>query len=302
MSIRTDLHTQEGIQTYAAGMNASVSDKAKILPYIKPGNILEIGCGNGTVLELISEAFPESNVYGVDMSAQLLGLAAQRKYDGPVQLYCCDAKKLHTIDGAPRKFSSIIFCSVLHEIFSGYLARSVEDDPIQDAFNDTMDFIAHFCEEYLEDGGRLIIRDGMRPKSEMIYVEIDTPEQRDTFFRFVDDFTPFKIEFSYSSVTNKIKMSSIHLFEFLTKYFYEKNWNIEVTEQFGWADPESVAAYLSDYFNGDTEMSMQTVDEQTYTLEFLRNKWTGDFTLADMKGEEYVPKSTMIYVAEKVSL
>jgi SAM-dependent methyltransferase len=299
MSIRTDLHTPEGVQTYAAGMNASVSDKAKILPYIKPGSILEIGCGNGTVLELISEAYPESTVYGVDMSAQLLGLATQRKYDGPVKLYCCDAKKLHTVDGTARKFSTIVFCSVLHEIFSGYLARSVEDDPIEDAFKDTMSFVAHFCEEYLEDGGRLIIRDGVRPKSEMVYVEIDTPEQRDTFFRFADDFSPFQIEFSYCSRTNKIKMPSVHLFEFLTKYFYEKNWNIEVTEQFGWANPESIEASLNDCFQENLEMQMQTVEGQTYTLDFLRNKWAGDFTLTDMDGQEYVPHSTMIYVAQK---
>ncbi len=54
MSIRVDLHTVEGIQKYASGMNKSASDKAKILPYIKPGNILEIGCGTGLLLFAIA--------------------------------------------------------------------------------------------------------------------------------------------------------------------------------------------------------------------------------------------------------
>lgn len=295
MSIRQDLHSPEGIQAYASGMNASVSDKAKILPYIKPGNILEIGCGNGTVLEMISEQFPDSHVYGVDMSAQLLGLATQRKYDGDVNLFCCDARKLNEIQDAPKKFSTIVFCSVLHEIYSGFLARSVEDDPAQDAFEDTIKFIDHICTEYLEVGGRLVIRDGIRPADEMVYVEFDTPEQRDTFFRFVDDFSPFKIEFSYSSSADKIKMHSSHLFEFLTKYFYEKNWNIEVTEQFGWADGDSITAALEDW-----NPFMKEVEWNKYTLEFLRSKWEGDFTMTTMSGEKYMPASTMIYVAEKV--
>lgn len=296
MSIRPDLHSTEGIQAYASGMNASVSDKAKILPYIKPGNILEIGCGNGTVLEMISEYLPDSSIYGVDMAAQLLGLATQRKYDGDVNLFCCDARKLNTIEGAPSKFSTIVFCSVLHEIYSGFLARSVDDNPAQDAFNDTMRFVDHLCDEYLEEGGSLVIRDGIRPEDEMIYVEFDTPEQRDTFFRFVDDFSPFKIEFSYSSASNKIKMHSSHLFEFLTKYFYEKNWNIEVTEQFGWADGTAITQALS-----HGEAGMQEITWQKYTLEFLKNKWEGDFTMTTMAGEAYMPNSTMIYVAKKVT-
>jgi len=296
MSIRQDLHSQEGIQAYASGMNASVGDKAKILPYIKPGNILEIGCGNGTVLEMISEQFPESHIYGVDMAAQLLGLATQRKYDGDVNLFCYDARKLNTIESAPNKFSTIVFCSVLHEIYSGFLARSIEDNPAQDAFNDTMNFIDHICDEYLEVGGRLVIRDGIRPADEMVYVEFDTPEQRDTFFRFVDDFAPFKIEFSYSSKSDKIKMHSSHLFEFLTKYFYEKNWNIEVTEQFGWADEKAISAALL-----IGEAGMRGKDWQKYTSEFLRSKWEGDFTMTAMNGEKYMPFSTMIYVAEKAA-
>ena len=295
MSIRADLHSQEGIQTYASGMNTSASDKAKILPYIKPGNILEIGCGNGTVLEMISEKFPESSVFGVDMSAQLLGLATQRKYDGDIHLFCCDARKLNAIADAPKKFDTIVFCSVLHEIYSGFLARSVEDNPAQDAFNDTIGFIDHICAEYLEDGGRLVIRDGIKPQDEMIYVEFDNPEQRDKFFRFVDDFSPFKIEFSYSSNTEKIKMHSTHLFEFLTKYFYEKNWNIEVTEQFGWADPASITRLMKDC----GESGMVPVETETYTLDFLRNKWENDFTMTTLNGESYMPCSTMIYVAEK---
>lgn len=296
MSIRPDLHSKDGIQTYAAGMNASVVDKEKILPFVKAGNILEIGCGNGTVLEMISDNVQNSRVYGVDLSAQLLGLATQRKYGCPTKLYCCDAQKLHAMEGAPEKFSTIVFCSVLHEIFSGFLSRSIEDNPWLDAFNDTMAFVKHICEEYLEVGGHLIIRDGVKPSDEMVYITFETPEQRETFFRFVDDFSPFKIEFSYCSEADRIKAHSTHLFEFLTKYFYEKNWNIEVTEQFGWADPHSITEALAN----DEELVMRETFSTVYTLDFLRSKWDGDFTMVDEQGDSYMPSSTMIYVAERV--
>jgi SAM-dependent methyltransferase len=294
MSIRADLHSQEGLQAYASGMNASSGDKSKILKYVKPGKILEIGCGNGTVLEMLSKEFPSSSVFGVDMSAQLLGLASQRKYEGDVHLFCCDARKLNSISDAPKKFDTIVFCSVLHEIYSGFLARSVDDNPCQDALNDTIGFIQHICDEFLEEGGVLIIRDGIKPSEEMIYIEFSNPEQRDKFYKFVDDFSPFKIEFSYSSETQKIKINSTHVFEFLTKYFYVTNWNIEVTEQFGWSDPVAITSALNSNFS---KMHYKTSD--SYTLDYLHDRWIKDFTMTTTNGVSYMPCSTMIYVAEK---
>jgi SAM-dependent methyltransferase len=285
-------------------MNASVSDKAKILPYIQSGNILEIGCGNGTVLEMISEFSPGSSVYGVDMSAQLLGLATQRKYKGDVHLYCCDAKKLKRIDDAPKKFDTIVFCSVLHEIYSGFLANSTVSNTLDDALNKTIGFIKDMCNTYLTENGRLIIRDGVKPKNEMVYVDFHNPEQKDIFFQFVDDFSPFKIEFNYSSSTGKIRINSSHLFEFLTKYFYEKNWNIEVTEQFGWVDFQKINELLTSYsmycgsFNGQQSF-LNHVHSESYTLDFLEDKWNNDFTMTTTDNQPYMPCSTMIYVAQQ---
>src|SRR4029079_2166211 len=34
-----------GYEVYAAGMEASAADKAKLLPYVRPGVIADLGCG-----------------------------------------------------------------------------------------------------------------------------------------------------------------------------------------------------------------------------------------------------------------
>lgn len=292
MSIRVDLHSKEGIELYAAGMNASFQDKAKILPFIKSGNILEIGCGNGTVLEMISNEYPDGHLFGIDMSAKLLGLAMERKYKGEVSLHCDNAFKLNTcgINGLPNRFQTIIFCSVLHEIYSGFIAQS---GPDYTEFNRTMEFVRHLCDNYLEVGGRLIIRDGIPPKPEDVFLTFKD-QTNETFLKFVDDFSPFKISFSYSNTEDQIKIPSRHLFEFLTKYFYESNWAIEVTEQFGWGAPEDISRNLQ------CGAKYKTVSSVSYTLDYLRDKWANDFALTDAHGDNYVPHSTMIYVAEKI--
>ena len=42
---------------YAAGMEASATDKAKLLKFVRPGVIADLGCGTGTVMELLRRKF-----------------------------------------------------------------------------------------------------------------------------------------------------------------------------------------------------------------------------------------------------
>ena len=55
-------HTTEGFVVYAEDMEKSGAEKERLLPYVKEGIILEIGCGAGTVTELLSKHFPKSTI------------------------------------------------------------------------------------------------------------------------------------------------------------------------------------------------------------------------------------------------
>jgi len=306
MSIRQDLHTKEGIATYANGMNLSVNDKAKILEYIKPGKILEVGCGNGTVLEMISNAFPESHLVGIDLSAQLLGLAAERQYAGQVDLFRQDALTMRQNQAIPQQYDTIVFCSVLHEIFSWYLLNPRKDyifhaetDPEYAAYQSTMDFIFDIVKAHLKVGGHCVIRDGIKPVEEPVTINRFKAEGlQDKFYKFADDFSPFKINFgvSVNAQGTTFTIPSTHLFEFLTKYFYDKNWDIEVTEQFGWATIDKLS---HDFATREPSTPLSVIAAKHYTLDFLRDKWDNDLEMRNGAGDVYYPCSTMVFATAR---
>ncbi|MGF7473494.1 class I SAM-dependent methyltransferase, partial [Salmonella enterica subsp. enterica serovar Minnesota] len=61
-----------GYEVYAKGMEASAADKAKLLEFVRPGVIADLGCGTGTVLELLRRKFPDSQFVGVDLSPEMI--------------------------------------------------------------------------------------------------------------------------------------------------------------------------------------------------------------------------------------
>src|SRR6185295_9164332 len=61
---------RRGYEVYAKGMEASAADKAKLLKSVRPGVIAALGCGTGTVLELLQRTFRKSQFVGVDLSPE----------------------------------------------------------------------------------------------------------------------------------------------------------------------------------------------------------------------------------------
>jgi len=78
---------------------------------VKPGmNVLDIGCGTGEHLKLYQEQ--NCNIFGIDLSAAMLSVAAN-KLGEKVQLKQCDAVDTRfTAD----KFDLILLSTVLHEM------------------------------------------------------------------------------------------------------------------------------------------------------------------------------------------
>jgi len=275
--------TNKGLEVYAKGMEGSMIEKARIIPYIKsrkmhePLDILEVGCGNGVVLELLSKTFTQSRIIGLDLNDQLLKMGKKREYPSKnVELVKADALFTGFRD---ESLDAIVFCSVLHEIksYSG-LEKMLE--------------CLENAHQILKKEGRIVIRDGVKPRNQVVYMQFKNQETKEKFNRFVNDFTPYKIEYEIvGENTIKTDMQSVN--EFLSKKDYELNWNIEVKEHFGIFNLKEYKGILED-------IGFKIIHSEKYLIPFLENRYRKDVFLMNKKGKEInFPDSTMIIVGEK---
>ncbi len=290
MSVRPDVHSGEGLEAYIAGMARSKGDKARILEHVRPGAILELGCGSGAVLELLHEWTPDSRLVGVDLSAKLLGVAS-RSLRGGATLYRRDIFEHLYPDPASLgegAFDTVILCSALHELATFALERpDAFAEPGMSPMAVAAKRVFTLARAILKPGGALIVRDGVQPKVRDVRLRFRNPDVEERFWRFADDFRPFKLEFS---VTDGVyALTSAHLYEFATKYFYETNWDVEVGEYFGWAS----SAHLRDLMRAT---GFEPQEAQVYTIPFLAEKWSRDLDLTDAIGQPYLLPSTQIIV------
>lgn len=59
-----------------------------------PASIADLGCGTGTQAALLKKKYPQSQVTGIDFSAQMLAFAKTHHSDQAIKWLCCDAEDL----------------------------------------------------------------------------------------------------------------------------------------------------------------------------------------------------------------
>lgn len=223
-----ELSNGRDFKIYAVGMDASMADKVRdIGPHIRPGRIVDKGCGTGTLLTHLSVLFPESEIIGMDLSRELRRMAEGLHYHNHnVAIVMGNIIKQRFPQGS---LSTVIYSSVMHEIYSynGY-----DRDQIRLALRNTRKELAR--------GGRLIIRDGIKPDTADCRVWMRADEETSKrFVRFATDFkgkskTP-GIAFEERVIGDQtwFVLSLHEANEFLSKKDYLANWAIEVNEEFG---------------------------------------------------------------------
>jgi len=294
-------------EVYARGCDASRFEKLKALraEFIKSGIIIDLGSGTGIVEVLLSDLFsaggiPDGNyfVVGVDISREMLETSKSRKSDYKnleTDFVRCDTTK-SCIAGSCA--DTVLCFSFLHERYS--------DSGLGEMVNDL-----HDAYRMLKPGGRLIIRDGVKPDNGNVYVEFGNGDTEKVFYRFARDFKPckepdYKLRFEKLN-GGKIKLSVADCFEFLTKYIYRENWDIEVKERFGVLTAGQWKELLKN-------MGFGILHQETHLIHYLKNRYVQDgIRLYKSKNKnknadamacdgyascEY-PDSTMILVAEK---
>ncbi len=208
---------------YLATMNAAKSDKQRMLDFVTPGTIVEIGPGGGVVLDLLEQRFGDSEIIGVDLSREVIaaleGRAKSTRARWRVVLGA--AEDLATLVPAA---DTVVFCSILHEVYS------YSEPRFQLA---SVEAVVRAAYAVLRPGGRIVIRDGVMPPPGTRRIEMIAPDMRPTLELYCAQFEGRRITYTDLSPT-RIEMSAPDAMEFLYTYTWgAASFPYEVRELYG---------------------------------------------------------------------
>lgn len=136
---------------YYERMASSIGDKARLLPYVEGGNVLEIGFGGGELLDILEEH--KYITHGLDASDVSVAKVSDKPYSSRVvEAYANEI----TGHFGYEYFNSAVLSSVMHEVFSYGNRDNLHKHSVL-ALEDTLKEI----HDSLVPGGRVIIRDGV---------------------------------------------------------------------------------------------------------------------------------------------
>lgn len=289
-----ELSTGRDFATYAAGMDASTQIKLRdICPWVKGGKVVDKGCGTGSLLVHLSELFPESEIVGMDLSKELLRLSESKHY--PNHNVAVVKGNIIQQRFQTGSLGTIIYSSVMHEVYSynGY-----DRDQVRKALLNS--------HKELMPGGRLIIRDGIKPAhpDKTVWMRLDE-EAEVRFRKFACEFKSKSkapgVEFAEKKIGEQtwFHLSLHSAGEFLSKKDYLANWAIEVNEEFGvftlaeWRQELASAGYevleCSSYLNDWIEKN-----------RYLEHAWLYEDEDGAPGQPLAYPDTTAVIVAEKV--
>lgn len=146
----------------------NTKDVLELLSILKNGNILEIGCGTGKIIEDLSKKLTKSSFSGVDVNPYFIQIA-RKKMIPNVEFINADASKMNL---EPEKFDYVVFRDSLHEI-----RENQGEDGVMKALKEAY--------SALKKGGSIIIRDALAPGSKIVEVSINSKEMTKVFDLFI---------------------------------------------------------------------------------------------------------------------
>jgi cyclopropane fatty-acyl-phospholipid synthase-like methyltransferase len=197
--------------------NAQIEERRGWLKHLsqclKPGKIIEFGCGSGFVLEVLSDDYPNSVIFGVDKSMERLRELSEKEIKNVIPVKADITQNVFP----NRTFDTTIFVGTLHEIFS-YMGKEKVGVALT---------MAHGI---LNDAGVLIIQDFLKPAPRSVSLAFKNEETHEIFCRFVSEFQPRRITFERKECG--VMLDIADAVEFISKYRSpsEEDWNEEMRE------------------------------------------------------------------------
>ena len=270
-----DLSEHRNYRVYAAGMGQNLEPKyAELKDGIREGVIADEGCADGGLLTLIARDFPDSDLYGVELSREFVEQCHERIRRGDFGGSFVHVHQRNLFQPVfPRASVDTTLCnSTTHELFSyGGGEESVRK-------------YLRLKHEQLRNGGRLLIRDVLGPENPERTVHLQVPD-RELLNHFARDFQPLHEDVSGSDIV----VSARYAAEFLLHKDYLDNWQSEMRESFCHASESTWRGWLE-------EAGFDILRLKAYTSPWIRdNRWNG--FLVDGQEPEF-PTNIVIW-AEK---
>lgn len=324
------LTNQEGSLTatrnyssYARGMNEIIRLKyLDIRDSIKSGRIVDEGCADGALLAEISRDFPDSDLFGIDLSAEFAGRFHERQRAGEFGGAYVHFFHRNLFDHVfePDSIDTTLCNSTLHEIWSyGDGEKSVRQ---------------YLAEKFrqLRPGGRLVIRDVTGPDdgdrdvllwcsdrdgrnltgAEAENLSNRSPNllhqlsSRTRFYLFARDFRTGKNLNGFKEMERGdrvlFRLPLRLAAEFLSKKDYTDNWPSEMNEEFCfWSFSKWKQALKEIGFQIYENPNNSREGSRVYTNPWIvEHRHHGHVEIVDLEGQTVPwPSTNMILVAEK---
>ncbi|MEZ4368015.1 MAG: methyltransferase [Kofleriaceae bacterium] len=288
---------------YLATMNAARSDKERMLDHCQPGRVVEVGPGGGVVLDLLEARLPDSDVLGVDVSTEVIAaLEARRAREGRRwRVHHADAFALPELC-PPGTVDTVIFCSILHEIYS-YVAYPGDDgSPPRRFRTEAVRDLLRAAFTTLRVGGRLVIRDGVAPPPGVRRLTLLADDARPMLELFAAQFEGRAIRWT-ELADGRIEMSTPDAMEFLYTYTWgPASFPYEVREQYGVMAYDAYVEAIVGWLGGpDTAVAVALPPgERSYLQPGYRDGLAGKVELTDEHDRPTpLPDSNCLIVVER---
>lgn len=280
-------------EDYLSGMNQTADYKRVILGYITGSRVIDIGPGGGVMLDLIEQELPQVQATGIDISANVIeALERKKQLEGHTwQVLKGDALDLSAYL-EPGQADSIIFSSILHELYS-----YIEFDG-QKFNRNTIAAALRSAFDVLSEGGRIIIRDGIMTEPTTLHRRIQflEPDGLDWLKRYQHDFAGRAIRYELVG-EQEVVMPINDAMEFLYTYTWgEDPYVHEVQEQFGYFTPSEYAEFIHDTLGKDAVI----IEQRNYLQEGYTEALSNRIVFRNEDGSPApLPDSTCLIIIEK---
>lgn len=277
--------------SYLATMNAARSDKARMLDFVRPGKIVEIGPGGGVVLDLLEERFPDSEVIGVDLSREAVAALERRARAGGRRWRVVHGAAEELARHVPAPVDTVVCCSILHEVYS-YTEPRFSLESVRRVVAGA--FAA------LGPGGRLVIRDGVMPPPGTRRLRLRAPDARPTLALFAAQFEGRPIRFT-ELAPGVVEMTTADAMEFLYTYTWgPASFPYEVRELYGILPYDEYAAKLIAWCGGEAAARLVENPLRAYLQDGYRAALEGKIELTDEHDRPVpLPASNCLIVVER---
>lgn len=298
-----DRFNNEG--SYLKTMHDTTDAKAVILDYVVGDAIVDIGPGSGGLMDRLEERFPKAKIVGLDASRNVMKELNRRsrKEGHRWRVVHGDITTIGSILESPTycavvacfegfKATTVIFSSVLHEIFS---YNKIDGQPFDYR---SLEAALESAFYMLAPGGRIIIRDGIMTDEcagDRI-IRFKDSDGMAFLRRYAKDFKGRQIQYRTIS-PNEVIMPINDAMEFLYTYTWgEASYAFEIQEQFGYFTPAGYRKFIERVLGKEAQIVVFDHYLQPGYEEYLLPKI--DFLHTDGTPSK-LPDSTCLIVIER---